>query len=232
MLWSQFSIMIFGVNFGNSVLDNFSWDKISYSLTKKSQTCKEGGAHLRISFWRSLMNFEKVEKSDFRKNEKNCWIYHHFTHVYQKPKSYEVQFLWYEVRRKFLAFWAIFCLFNCLHPNNAEKQNFEEMKKAFGDVIILNLCTKKNMIIWFMLTQIWSACTDMFCHFRPFFAFLLNYWPQPLKFGKKCKKHLDILSFYRCVPLIKIIWYMVPEIWSSTDRIFLSSWARFCSFSP
>ena len=144
MLWSQFSIMIFGVNFGNSVLDNFSWDKISHSLTKKSQTCKEGAAHLRISFWRSLMNFEKVEKSDFRKNEKNCWRYHHFTHVYQKPKSYEVQFLWYEVRRKFLAFWAIFCLFNCLHPNNAEKQNFEEMKKAFGDVIILNLCTKKT----------------------------------------------------------------------------------------
>ena len=180
-----------------SLIDNFSWDKISHSLTKKSQTCKEGGAHLRISFWRLLMNFEKVEKSDFRKNEKNCWRYHHFTHVYQKPKSYEVQFLWYEVRRKFLAFWAIVCLFNCLHPNNAEKQNFEEMKKAFGDVIILNLCTKKNMIIWFMLTQIWSACTDMFCHFRPFFAFLLNYWPQPLKFGKKCKKtpgHIILLQ--------------------------------------
>ena len=93
MLWSQFSIKIFGVNFGNYVLDNFSWDKISHSLTKKLKTCEEGGAHLRILFWRSLMNFEKVEKSDFRKNEKNCWRYHHFTHVYQKRKSYEVQFL-------------------------------------------------------------------------------------------------------------------------------------------
>ena len=27
------------------------------------------------------------------KNEKNCWRYHHFTHEYQEPQSYEVQFL-------------------------------------------------------------------------------------------------------------------------------------------
>ena len=35
MVWSQFSIKIFGVHFGNSVLDNSNWDKISHSLTKK-----------------------------------------------------------------------------------------------------------------------------------------------------------------------------------------------------
>ena len=46
------------------------------------------------------MNFENPQKLEFWKNEKkkktkkkNCWIYHHFTHVYQKPQSYEVQFL-------------------------------------------------------------------------------------------------------------------------------------------
>ena len=111
MVWSQFSIKIFGVNFGNSVLDNFKWDKISHSLTKKSYTCEEGSTHLRISFWRLLMNFEKPEKSDFRKNEKICWRYHHFTHVYQKPQSYEVQFLRYKVRQNFLSFLAIFLLY-------------------------------------------------------------------------------------------------------------------------
>ena len=37
---------------------------------KKSHTCEEGGAHLRISFWHLLMNFEKPEKSEFWKNEK------------------------------------------------------------------------------------------------------------------------------------------------------------------
>ena len=65
MVWSQFSIKIFGVHFGNSVLDNSNWDKISPSLTKKSHTYEEGGAPLIISFWHLLMNFEKPEKSDF-----------------------------------------------------------------------------------------------------------------------------------------------------------------------
>ena len=43
MVWSQFSIKIFGVNLCNSVFDNSNWDKISHSLTKKSHTCEEGG---------------------------------------------------------------------------------------------------------------------------------------------------------------------------------------------
>ena len=32
---------------------------------EKSQTCEEGGAQLRISFWHLLMNFGKPEKSEF-----------------------------------------------------------------------------------------------------------------------------------------------------------------------
>ena len=46
--------------------------------------------------------------------------------------------------REFLSFWAIFCPLNLLPPNNPENQNSEEMKKAFVDVIILNLCNKKH----------------------------------------------------------------------------------------
>ena len=104
------------------------------------------------------------------------------------------------------------------------------MKKTSRDVIILNLCNKK--------AQSYDVCLHrygvlaLFCHFRKFFAFLPHYWPQKLKFGKNIKKYLNILSFYTCVPLIKIIWCMVPEIWSSTDRIFLSSWVFFCPFTP
>ena len=45
---------------------------------------------------------------------------------------------------------------------------------------------------------------------------------------EKYKKTLDILSFHTCVQLIKIIWYMVPEIWRSiTGGTFWSSWAIF-----
>ena len=119
-----------------------------------------------------------------------------------------------------------------LSPNNPENHNFEKMKKAFGDVIILNLCNKKTRSYDVCLLRYEGLPDIIFCHFRPFFAFLPNYWPQQLKFGKKLKKHLDILPFYTCVPLIKIIRCMVPEIWSSTDKIFWSSWAIFCPFTP
>ena len=37
---------------------------------EKLHTCEEGGAHLRISFWHSLMNIEKPEIPKFWKNEK------------------------------------------------------------------------------------------------------------------------------------------------------------------
>ena len=46
---------------------------------------------------------------------------------------------------------------------------------------------QKNTIKWCMLTQIWSATDIIFCHFRSFFALLLHYWPQKLKFGKNVK---------------------------------------------
>ena len=40
--------------------------------------------------------------------------------------------------KMFLSFWAIFCPFD--PPlNNLENQNFEKMKKASGDAIILNM---------------------------------------------------------------------------------------------
>ena len=34
---------------------------------------------------------------------------------------------------------------------------------------------------------------------------------------KKWKKHLEISSFYLCVPKIMIRWYIVPEIWCAMD---------------
>ena len=77
-------------------------------VKEKSQTCEDGGAHIIISFWHLLINFEKPEKPEFWKNEKKqnknkiklkkkkkkkCWRYHHFTLAYQKPQSQEVHFL-------------------------------------------------------------------------------------------------------------------------------------------
>ena len=121
------------------------------------------GAHLRISLCHLLMNFEKHKKSDFWKNEKKIyWRSHHFTHLYQKSQSHEVQFLRYGMRHIFLSFWiilqlhitnddhmmygswdikqhrhdflSIWAIFCLFTPsNNPENQNFEKMKKTPGD---------------------------------------------------------------------------------------------------
>ena len=41
----------------------------------------------------------KTPKIKILKNEKICWIYHHFTHVHQKSQSYDVRFLRYGMRQ-------------------------------------------------------------------------------------------------------------------------------------
>ena len=60
-------------------------------------------------------------------------------HKCTKNDNHEVGFLRYGKRQTFLSFWAIFCPFTPL-----ENQNFEKMKKASGDVIILHMCTKNH----------------------------------------------------------------------------------------
>ena len=59
---------------------------------------------------------------------------------------------------------------------------------------------QKNMIIWCMLTQTWSACTDIiFCHFRPFFAFFALLLTPKINIWKKLKKAPEhIILLHMC----------------------------------
>ena len=57
-----------------------------------------------------------------------------------------------------------------------------------------------------------------------FFALLPPTNPKNQDFNK-WKNLLEISSFYTCVSKITIIWCMVPEIWSVTDRMF-------CHYGP
>ena len=105
------------------------------------------------------------------------------------------------------------------------------MKKESGDVIILNLCNKKH-------DHMMYAYSDMEClhrHFLSFQAIFCSFAPLltlEIKIWDKCKEtHGDIILLHMCT-IIKIIWCMVPEIWNATDRIFFSSWASFCPFTP
>ena len=50
--------------------------------------------------------------------------------------------IWSTTDRIFFSFWTIFCPFTPPTPSdNPENQNFEKMKIAPGDIIILHKCT-------------------------------------------------------------------------------------------
>ena len=117
------------------------------------------------------------KKSEFWKNEKkNCWRYHHFTQAYQKPQSYEVQFLRYGARQT--EFFVIFGHFLPFTPLTTRKIKILKQWKKHLEMSSLYTCVPKITIIWCMLPEIWNTTDLIFCHFGPFFALLAHYWPQ------------------------------------------------------
>ena len=95
-----------------------------------------------IIFWCFGLFFALITilKIEFEKKYKNIWGYYPFTHVYHKWRSYDVWFLRYKARRaEFFVTLGHFMHFD--PPNNPKNLNFEKMKKAPGDVIILHMCT-------------------------------------------------------------------------------------------
>ena len=66
--------------------------------------------------------------------------------------------------------------------------------------------------------------THIFSVLSPGNSFWTIFWPftpltaQKMKISKKCKKQLEISSFYTSVPTIMIRLCTVPEIWCMTDR--------------
>ena len=99
-------------------------------------------------------------------------------------------------------------------PNNPKILNFLKMKKSGTYHFKLVHHKWQSYDVWFLRygTQqnIFSFWT-IFCPFTPLTT-------QKIKILKRWKKCLEI-SFYTCVPCMKTIWCMAPEIWSTTDRI-------------
>ena len=100
--------------------------------------------------------------------------------------------------RLFCHFGPLLCDFNPLLPNNPENQNFEEIKKAFGDVIILNLCNKKHDHMIYAYSDMECLHRHIFLSFKPFFALLAHFWCRKLNFGK------NVINTWRYYHLI--IW--------------------------
>ena len=66
---------------------------------------------------------------------------------------------------------------------------------------------------------------QIFLSFWAIFHIFTPLTTQKIKTLKKSKRHLEMSLFCTCVPKIKIIWWMFPEIWNAKDKIF-------CHFGP
>ena len=177
-----------------------------------------------------MLHFFKIK---FLKNEKIYWRYHHFQHVYHKSNLYDVWFLWDGVRET--ECFVILGHFLPFYPlNDPENQNFEKKIKKCLEILSFYTYTwtineDHMMYIWFLKYKVRET---------KFFVILSHFLPfQPPDNSEnqnfeKMKKHLQILSFYTLAPWMTIIWCMVPELWSATDRIFCHSGLFFLPFYP
>ena len=99
------------------------------------------------------------------------------------------------------------------HPYNLENQNFQKIKKASWDVIILHMCTKNHdhNDVWLLRYEM--RPTELLCHFGPFLHFYHPKNPKNKNF-EKIKK--NIWRYYH----FTIVHYK----WHSYDEWFLKYW--------
>ena len=118
-----------------------------------------------------------------KKKKKNCWRYHHL-HMCIKKDNHMRYGSWDTEwdRQKFLSFWASFCLFTLLSQKNSFSKNKMSISRCHH---FTHLYQKSRYYVCFLR---YGVQQKIFCDFKQFFALLPNYWPQKLKFGKKCKK--------------------------------------------
>ena len=88
------------------------------------------------------------------------------------------------------------------------------------EISSFNTSVPKILITCFSIPEVWCVTYVIVTfHFELFFALLTLLIAQKITISKNWKHHLDISSFYTCVPKIMIICYTVPEIWCMTVAI-------------
>ena len=117
--------------------------------------------------------------------------------------------------RMFCHFGPFFDLLTTFPLTTQKKKVLKKLKKKWKCHHFKLVQQKKKRSYDVCLLRYGVLTQTIFCHFRLFFALLPHYWPQKLKFGKNIKKYMEILSFYTCSPLIKII---------STPDMMYGSW--------
>ena len=105
----------------------------------------------------------------------------------------------------------------------------KKWKKIAAD-IILHTCTK-NHNIWCTVPEIRNESDRIFCHFGPFFALLTSQTRQKIKILKNWKNTWRYYHFTHVYHKWQS-WWMVPEIWSVTDKTFFFILDSFLHFYP
>ena len=148
------------------------------------------------------MNFEKPEKSEFWKN------------VYQKPQTYDVQFLRYGVRHNFLSFWNVFYPFIAPTPSVIIQKN-KILKKW------KSIWTYHFKLVWKKLDHMMYAYSDMdynrhnFLSFQAILYSFTRLLTTKISIWKRCKKTTgDIIILHMCT--------------SNQNHIMYGSWDKKC----
>ena len=159
-----------------------------------------------LSFWKILCPFtslttNNLDDQNFEMKKTSGVII--FLHKYTINNNHMMYDSWdTECKRQFFViFWVIFCPFT---PLKNQKIKIWKKWKRLRDIIILLKCTRKHDHMlhcsWDMARDrcsLYLSFWDIFCPFTPLMT-------QKIKFFKKWKKHLEMLSFYTCVPKIMI----------------------------
>ena len=112
----------------------------------------------------------------------------------------------------YFSFWASFCPFTSLTAQNIKIKKKKSTWRYHHFTIVYQSHD-------YMLYCVWDMPRDR-CNYFSFWTIFCPFTPltaQKIKILKKWKKHLEISSFYICVPKIMIRWCTVPEIWCATD---------------
>ena len=114
--------------------------------------------------------------------------------------------IWSTTEKILCHFGPFFALLTTKNPEIKILKNW----KTPGDIMILHKFTKNH---YHMLHCSWDMMCDgcIFFHFGLFFVLL----PPPNE-SKNKKNRLEI-TFYTCIPKIRIAWCTVPEIWCATE---------------
>ena len=150
------------------------------------------------------------------KNEKSIQRCHQFTHAYTcNLHNFYASWDMECNRNNFLSFWAIFCPFTQLTASKIKilkkwKKHLEIYLEKHHFILVYYKW--QSCDLW-PLRYRWSATNRIFSHFGPFL--------DQLKILKNEKKHQDIIILHKCIIYDNHLRYMVPEIWSTTDRFFV-----------